>query len=197
MPPILSSLTEALSLPPGKMDVDKIVESISYGESLTAQVLRLANSALFRQRGEILTVREAVIALGLWRIRDLAFACSLHLIFPHLSHSIRKEEVFWHHAFGTAVLSQQLGIAFATANQDQTYLCGLLHDMGILMNSLLFPEDFDDVLQKSIADSVPIETVEQQILGFTHSESARILAEKWRLPVIISEVIEFHHQPRA
>ncbi len=194
MPSILSSLTEALSLPAGKIDLDKIIESISYDESLTAQVLRLANSALFRQRGDVASVRDAVIALGLWRIRDLAFSCTLPLMFPKLSSAVGKE-VFWRHAFGTAAVSQQLGIVFANGNQEQTYLCGLLHDIGILVNCLLFPDDFGDVLEEAIADRVAIEIAERHALGFTHAESGRILAEKWRLPLIIAETIEFHHHP--
>jgi HD-like signal output (HDOD) protein len=195
MPSILSALTEALSSPPGKIDIDKIVETICYDKSLTAQVLRLANSALFRQRGDVANVRDAVIALGLWRIRDLAFSCNLPLMFPTLSNGVGKE-VFWRHAFGTAVVSQKLGASFAAGNQVQTYLCGLLHDIGILVNSLLFPDDFPEVFEEAIADKIPIEVVEQHVLGFTHAETGRILAERWRLPLIISDTIEFHHHPQ-
>ena len=174
MPSILSALTEALSSPPGKIDIDKIVETICYDKSLTAQVLRLANSALFRQRGEVATVRDAVIALGLWRIRDLAFSCNLPLMFPTLSNGVGKE-VFWRHAFGTAVVSQKLGTSFVSGNQVQTYLCGLLHDIGILVNSLLFPDDFPEVFEEAIADKSPIELVEQRVLGFTHAETGKFL----------------------
>ncbi len=194
MPAILSSLTEALSFPPGKIDIDHIVESISYDECLAGQVLRLANSALFRQRGDVATVREAVIALGLWRIRDLAFSSTIPFIFPNLTVAVGKE-VFWRHAFGTAAVSQQLGAVFATGNQEQTYLCGLLHDIGILVNCLLFPDDFGDVLEEAVSERVAIEISERRILGFTHAETGRILAEKWRLPLLISETIEFHHHP--
>jgi HD-like signal output (HDOD) protein len=118
MPSILGSLTAALSLPAGKIDLEKIVGSISYEESLTAQVLRLANSALFRQRGDVATVRDAVIALGLWRIRDLAFSCTLPLMFPKLSSAVGKE-VFWRHAFAAAAVSHQLGVVFANGNQSR------------------------------------------------------------------------------
>lgn len=70
-----------------------------------------------------------------------------------------------------------------------------MHDIGILVNGVLFPEDFRGVLDETVRDRLPIEVAEQRILGFTHSESGRILAEWWRLPLDISEVIEFHHIP--
>lgn len=194
MPAILSTLTTALSMPAGKIDLDHISETIGYDKSLTAQVLRLANSALFRQRGEIATVRDGVISLGLWRIRDLAFSCSLPLMFAHFSPAIGKE-VFWRHALGTAVVSSKLGTTFGFGNQHDTYLCGLLHDIGVLINCILFPEDFTDVIVEAITDRVPLEDVEQRMLGFTHAETGRILAEKWRLPMIVSDTIEFHIKP--
>ena len=62
MPTILTTLCEALSARASQIDVHQIAKTISYDKSLTAQCLRIANSALFRQRGDVVTVREAVLA---------------------------------------------------------------------------------------------------------------------------------------
>src|SRR5271154_3142190 len=77
MPSILQSLGECLSASASNANVDRIVELISYDKSLTAQCLRMANSALFRRRAEIDSVRGAVLALGMWRIRDIVYSCTL------------------------------------------------------------------------------------------------------------------------
>ncbi len=138
IPSILRTLTEALSTEANKIDVDKVVEEISYDKSLAAQCLRLANSALFRQRGDVATVREAVFALGLWRIRDLAFSCSLPLLFVNAGSRIRKEDL-WRHALGTAMISSQLGQELRVGKPEEVYLCGLLHDIGLLVNVVLIP----------------------------------------------------------
>ena len=193
-PSVLATLCEALSQRACKVDFEYVVENISYDKSLTAQCLRLANSALFRQRGEVATVREAVLALGLWRIPDLAFSCSLPLMFSNFRGPIPKE-VFWRHALGTAMLAQHLAMELCPKTHQQAYLAALLHDIGILINAILFPEDYRDVLEQAIRDKSPIEAVELSILGFTHAESGRILAELWRLLVEISDVIEFHTRP--
>jgi len=194
MPTILATLCEALNVRASKIDVNRIAQTISYDKSLTAQCLRIANSALFRQRGDVATVREAVLALGLWRIRDLAFSCSLPLMFANLSSGVGKE-VFWRHGLGTALVSQNLAQMLGAANHKQSYLCGLLHDIGILVNAILFPQDFHHVLEEAARKKDSIDEVEQRILGFTHAESGRILAELWRLPVEVAEVIEYHVHP--
>ncbi len=195
MPAVLSRLCETLSDTSNQIDIEKVVREISYDESLAAQCLRLANSALFRQRGEVSSVREAVLALGLWRIRDLAFSSSLPMMFANLKSAIGKE-VFWRHALGTAQVAQGLGHELGAKGSEDIYLSGLLHDIGILVNGVLFADEFGDVLTEAMKRKVPIEDVEQNILGFSHAESGRILAELWRLPVELAEVIEYHSRPQ-
>jgi putative nucleotidyltransferase with HDIG domain len=192
MPSILSALSDELSIRASQINVDRVVTAISYDKSLTAQCLRLANSALFRQRGDVATVREAVFALGLWRIRDLAFSCSLPLMFTNVCKAVRRE-VFWRHSLGTALIAQTLEQRLCETHTNQAYLCGLLHDIGILVNGVLFPEEFRDVLEEAVSEKVRIPAIEQRILGFTHEESGKILAELWRLPIEVSEVVEYHH----
>jgi HD-like signal output (HDOD) protein len=195
MPAILSRLCETLSRKSNQIDVEKVVEQISYDKSLTTQCLRLSNSALFRQRGDVSSVREAVFALGLWRIRDLAFSCSLPMMFANPKTTFGKE-MFWRHALGTALVAQGLGHELGVKGAEEIYLAGLLHDVGILVNGVLFAEEFGDVLEEAKQKKVPVEEVEKSILEFSHAESGRILAELWRLPVDLSEVIEYHCQPQ-
>jgi len=195
MPAILATLCETLSQNSSRIDIDRVVQQISYDKSLTAQCLRLANSALFQQRGDVATVRDAVLALGLWRIRDLAFSCSLPMMFANVKTTVGKE-VFWRHALGTALVATGIAEELGVKSREEVYLGGLLHDIGVLVNGILFMEDFRDVLEEAIEKRVALETVEESILGFTHAESGRILAELWRLPVGLSEVIEYHCLPQ-
>jgi len=105
--------------------------------------------------------------------------------------------VFWRHALGTALVSQHLAQRLAIADIEKFYLAGLLHDIGILVNSLLFREEFQIVLKQAETSETPLCEVELQVLGFTHCDSGRILADIWKLPEDIAGTIEFHHQPPA
>jgi HD-like signal output (HDOD) protein len=193
MPSILNSLGDCLSKDPSKVNMYRVVELISYDESLAGQCLRMANSVLFRRRAETESIRDAVATLGLMRVRDLVYSCSLPKLFSGAKHGLAPK-TFWRHALGTALISQRYAQGIAIANQDKLYLAGLLHDMGILVNSLLFPKEFGEVLKSAAASGTPLWEVEQRMLGFTHCESGRILADIWKLPPDISDVIEFHHQ---
>ena len=193
MPSVLSSLGECLSQNASTVDIGRVVELVSYDKSLAAQCLRIANSALFRRRNDIETVREAVLALGLSRIRDLVYSCSLPKLFFNVKNGM-PPVTFWRHALGTALISQHFAKQLAVENYEKLYLAGLLHDVGILVNSLLFPEEFHKALLLAQASEIPLCEAEQQVLGFTHCESGQVLAEFWKLPPDIAGVIEFHHQ---
>jgi HD-like signal output (HDOD) protein len=194
MPSVLNSLTEQFSQDPAKINIRRVVELISYDKSLAAQCLRMANSALFHRYSQIQSVNDAVMALGLGRVRDIVYSCSLPQLFAGTKQGM-SPETFWRHALGTALISQHLGKQLAAQSQDALYLAGLLHDIGILVNALLFPSEFAGILQTASANETPLCEVEQEVLGFSHCESGRILADIWKLPASISAVIEFHHQP--
>ena len=193
MPSVLHSLTESLGSNADMVNIDRIVELISYDKSLASQVLRMSNSALFRRRNEVTSLREGVISLGISRIRDLVYSCTLPMLFSNSKVGMAAT-VFWRHALGTALVSQNLAQRLGVVDIEKVYLAGLLHDLGILVNSILFPQEFLRVLQTAETSERPLHEVEMEILGFSHCESGRILADNWKLHESICDTIEFHHR---
>jgi len=196
MPSILQSLSQCLGGSPSDVNIDRVVSLISYDKSLAAQCLRMANSALFRRRVEVESVRGAVLALGMWRVRDIVYSCTLPGMFSHTGHGM-DPATFWRHALGTAFVSQHFGQRLAMPSPEKLYLAGLLHDIGILVNALLYKEEFQRALELAQATETPLEEVEQEVLGFSHCDSGRVLAEVWHLPADVTGAIEQHHHPSS
>jgi putative nucleotidyltransferase with HDIG domain len=196
MPSILQSLGTCLSASPADLDIERIVELISYDKSLAAQCLHVANSALFARRSGAESIRQAVLTLGVRRVRDIVYSCSLPQLFAGTTHGM-AQSTFWRHALGTALVSQNLARRLLVADVEKLYLAGLLHDIGILVNTLLFPKEFQRVLAQAESSGTPLCEVEQEVLGLTHCDSGRVLADIWQLPPDISDTIEFHHHPSS
>jgi HD-like signal output (HDOD) protein len=194
MPTVLQSLGECLSADPSDANVQKVIDLISCDKSLAAQCLRLANSPLLRGRVEADSVKAAVMALGLRRVRDVVYSCGLPNLFSSAKHGM-AHDTFWRHAMGTALVTQRLAQRLAVQSVEKLYLGGLLHDIGILVNSLLFKKDFQVVFDLARNSETPLCEVEEEVLGFTHCDSGRVLADVWKLPADISATIEFHHHP--
>jgi HD-like signal output (HDOD) protein len=192
LPVVLTQLMASLERPSAEVDFDQVVRLISRDEAIAAQCVRMANSAMFGRRRLVETVHEAVIGLGLWRISDLVFSCTLPHTFDPFPKAIDRN-TFWRHALGCALVSQQLARLVRSYSAEKAYLAGLLHDLGMLVNASVLPELTKAALESAAAKSVGLDEAEKEILGFTHADSGRILGEAWKLSPDIITVLQFHH----
>jgi HD-like signal output (HDOD) protein len=101
--------------------------------------------------------------------------------------------VYWRHSLGCAAVCRELAERIDFRDPDKAYLAGLLHDLGILVNSLAYPEEYKGVVAQARERGVPLAEQEMKDLGFTHAESGSILGTTWQLPPAITDVITYHH----
>ena len=193
IPVILRPLLHCLDQPAEQVDMNRIVELVSYDKSIAAQCMRMANSALFMRSTPAETVRSAVMSLGMWRVRDLLFSNSLSQVIP-ANRWVVDPAVFWRHSLGVALVSRKFAEMIGYPDPEKAYLAGLLHDIGVLVNCMVAPEEFRATMEKASRELIPLDEAEQITLGFTHSDSGRILAEAWKIPSDIADAIELHHQ---
>jgi putative nucleotidyltransferase with HDIG domain len=194
IPSLMKPLLTALDSPADQIDLLKIAELISQDESIAAQCLRVANSALFASRGPTYSIRNAVTSLGATKIRDILWTSWLARLAPKSKWPLNPA-AFWEHSFGTALVSQQLAKKIGMPEPEHAYLCGLLHDIGEVLNTTLLPDEFGGVADLAVQNNWALLDAERDVLGFTHCDTGKLLAENWRLPGEIREVIEFHHSP--
>jgi putative nucleotidyltransferase with HDIG domain len=191
IPVILLPLAEMFRKTPDEIDVEKVVELVAYDKTIAAQCLRLANSPLFG-RQQIESVRAAVLALGLKRVQAILLGGCLNATVPP-GQWVLDPITFWRHSLGCALVSRKMAQLIGYPDVEKAYLAGLMHDLGILINSLVVAEEFRKCFQSAVEEHLALDRAEEQHLGFTHCQTGRILAEQWNLPSEIAEVIEFHH----
>jgi HD-like signal output (HDOD) protein len=195
IPAIVQPLARMLRLPPDQVDLERVVELVSYDSTIAAQCLRMANSPLFGRRNTE-TVRSAVMALGLKRVEAILLGCCLSRIVP--PHKwVFDALTFWRHSLGCALASQKMARLIGYPEPDKAYLAGLLHDLGVLVNTLVCTEPFRECFRSASEGRTVLHQREREILGFDHCQSGRLLAEHWRLPKDLVEVIAWHHDIAA
>ncbi len=195
VPAIIHPLISMLRQPAEQVDMDKVVELVAYDKTIAAQCLRMANSPLFGRR-QMETVRSAVMALGLKRVQAILLGCCLNTTVP-ANKWVLDPLIFWRHSLGCALVSRKMAQLIGYADPEKAYLAGLLHDLGILVNSLVCTEEFRVCVRAATEGHMAFDRAEAEHLGFTHCQSGKILADHWRLPDEVKEVIEFHHEVEA
>lgn len=190
-PAILMPLLEMLRLPSETIRIEKVVELVSYDGGIAAQCLRMANSPLYGCR-EIQTVRSAIVALGLERVRSLLFGLCVSRVIPQDKWVI-DPSAFWRHSLGCALVTQRMAKKIEYPDSEKAYLAGLLHDIGFLVNSVLYTDGFRECLRLAAEQQAPLDVIEEQFLGFTHCETGQMLCEHWGLPKELVDVARCHH----
>jgi hypothetical protein len=102
---------------------------------------------------------------------------------------------FWRHSLGCALVSSKMAKLIGYPDPEKAYLAGLLHDLGILVNTTVCSGEYRRCIQSARDGHVALDRSEAEHLGFTHSQSGKLLAEQWKFSADLAAVIEFHHVP--
>lgn len=191
VPAIVQPLAGLLRQDPDQVSLEKVVELVSYDSTIAAQCLRMANSPLFGRRNSE-TVRTAVLALGIKRIEAIVLGCCLNRIVPSDKWAI-DALTFWRHCLGCALVSSRMARLIGYPDPEKAYLAGLLHDLGMLVNTMSCTEEYRGAVENARQRRICLDQSERECLGFTHSESGAILARQWKFSADVIAVIEFHH----
>jgi putative nucleotidyltransferase with HDIG domain len=191
-PAVLDPLLELLRQPPDDIHVERVAQLVSYEKTIAAQLLRMANSSLYARARPAESIQAAIVTLGIQRIEDILLSnCFGKLV--SADKWVLDADVFWRHSFGCALVCREFAEGIGYHQPDKAYLAGLLHDIGILVTSLSYTEEYRVVLAAAKQTGRPLHEVEQETMGFTHCDSGAILASAWKLPPAIVQVIEWHH----
>jgi putative nucleotidyltransferase with HDIG domain len=192
LPAIPALLMEALQQINGKQDLTMLVDKISQDPSMTIKILRIVNSPFYGMSREIGSLREAIVLLGLNRLRDMFISICFSKMLP-VWHKDFNYNKLWHHSMAVAECSRHLA-KYTDISPDLAFTAGLLHDIGRLVIVVLFPDEFSQIIQES-KSSLP--EIEQRILGFDNVQIGGMAAKHWNFPVAIQEAIEQHDTPPA
>jgi len=174
--------------------VDRILAILSKDPSLSATLLRLANSALYGSEGSIMDLRTAVLRLGFDAVANLGTGAAVIKTLKGGTHLDALK--LWQHSVAVGLTAKGVCVLAKRHGQAETaFLTGLLHDIGKIALDTCYPEDYTRVLQK-VAEGAFFVDAEREVLGMSHAEAGALLAAEWAFPQAIIDVIRDHHDPR-
>jgi putative nucleotidyltransferase with HDIG domain len=174
--------------------LEDLVKPISSDIGLTTSILRIANSARFSVHGNIASINDAIMVIGLRQIRTIVCLIGIRESFPqNRLHSFDYAN-FWLHSTGVAVCAKRLA-RLAGVNSNVGFVSGMLHDVGHLVLAVAAPDDFGKVMKYRASRNCQDYEAEQAVLGMDHCRIGARLAAKWGLPQVICDAIEKHHMP--
>jgi HD-like signal output (HDOD) protein len=194
LPVSLVPLLRYMEKPMEQMELQQIVDLVAQDKALAAQCLHMANSPLFGRRQAPQTIRDAVVALGFQRMRDIVVSCSVLSLSPRDNGGI-DPTVFWEHSLGCALVCRQFAVGIGFDDPNKAYLCGLLHDIGIIAHLWIAPNEFRGVVEQARKNGEPLHEAESSAMGIDHAETGKMVARRWKFSDDLVEVAGHHHDP--
>ena len=169
--------------------------TIKMDPTMVLRILRVANSPYFGLRQKVNSISRAVVIIGINNLRNMIVTDSLKNIFKETkSHAVFSRNRLWLHCAAVAICSQMIMERIFGQNGEDAFLCGILHDIGMIVEDQTAPDLFIKACESYGDDSPSIIFCEKEIIGTDHCEIGNLLARDWQLPADVCDGIQQHHQ---
>lgn len=197
LPSIISRVLELIHMP--LVSADDVAILIKQDPGLSATILRCANSAFYGMPRTIRSVTSAVVVLGFQSLQSIILRYATNSLFAD---EIKKTNFdfkkFWFHssicAYALRLLVQACSKKeYIPIDVETAFCAGMLHDIGKLVMVVYDWSVYEDVYSYAASMKATVFESEHLVLGITHADIGKIIAQKWNLPKELEICIHYHH----
>ncbi len=173
---------------------NELARAVSMDQALSANVLKLANSAFYGFSRKISTITEAIVHLGFNVVRCLAVSVSVIDVFKESKDSsFFNHRQFWRHSIGCGVISRIIAVKQKNVDPETALLAGIMHDIGKLLLNRYLAADFAQIVNIANTQEMTFFQAEKLYYDVNHAQIGAWLADEWKIPPVIVEPINYHH----
>jgi len=172
--------------------IREIGDLVKMDPSFSAELLRFANSALFGVRQGVKSVSQAIVLLGLDRVKTMATLVSVNRM---IRSALRVDALrkVWIHSLATALIAEEAARVSGIA-ADTAYTAGLLHNLGTLGLMSAYPEEYSRMLDVTREFGFDLLRTERDLFDIDHCLAGSYLAQDWDFPDELAAAIAVHHE---
>ncbi len=175
-------------------DINTLADTLSADAVISASLLKYANSPLRSRQSEVTNIRNAIQMLGIKNVKLVIAIAVMRALNGGEEHIT---ELVWRHSYRISLLSRLIAGACNPAITDDVVITALMHEMGALILSANFPDEYGRAFNLSSEKGIPLERSELNIFGIHRGTVIVSLAQRIGLPqVTIDALTEFFvHAP--
>lgn len=191
---IRDKIMEIISNPDSSLA--ELVGIVKYDQSMTANLLRICNSAYFGLAKKITSVKQAVAYLGIDKVASLAMMGNSADNFreAQAGYDLTEGEL-WRYSVSSALMAQDLAEKRHLNNVSLIFTSALLKDIGkVILNT--YVKDSFEAINKAVQDNgLTFLDAEKEVIGIDHAELGARVAEQWNFSPAMVNIIRNHHHP--
>ncbi len=175
-----------------------LADIIIRDQAIANKTLKLANSSYYGFSSKVDSIPRAIAVIGFNEVIGLTIGMSVFSAFNQkASNNTLDMRSLWIHAIGCGTAAKEISKRTGSNVTEQIFLAGLLHDMGKVILSVYFPEEYKTVLEEVKQSQTPLFRKEKEMLGLDHALLSGFLMERWNFPDSLLLPTRFHHSSTA
>lgn len=196
-PKVAKLVSEMLRDP--EVSAGALAEVIQYDQVITANVLKICNSAYFGLSRKVASLDEALVVVGNETLKNIIVTSSSARFFKGAVGEGYKLEQgdMWKHSVATGIMAKELSRQIREVDGGSAFTAGLLHDIGKRFLSSFVADDFKAIMMKVVQDGCSFVEAEKELLGASHAELGGMILKQWEFPEEIEHAVLRHHDPDA
>lgn len=180
-----------------EVSFSQIEEIIRYDPGLTANILKLTNSAYFGIPLKVSSVRQAMTLLGWKRLVQLVMTLCMSTLMnkPVAGYDLPQGEL-WRHSIAVSIAAENIVKMLGLPDVDEVFTAALLHDVGKLILGGFVKKDLE-FIEDMVAKGFSFDVAEHIILGTDHAEVGSHILKQWSFPDELINAVGWHHNPES
>jgi len=187
MPVVAVKVLDLLQKP--TTTADKLAETISSDQAVTARVLKIANSSFYSLRRQVTTLEHAIVIMGEKTLKSLVLASSLKGINKSFG---LMEKMLWEDSLGCAIGARMTALWFKSADPEEAFLAGLFRHIGKMMLNNIDAENFRRVLEGVYNGEGSEDALESHYFPYGHAVVGEAVLDKWNFSEDMTQVTRYH-----
>lgn len=166
---------------------------IAHDPALSAKMLKIANSGMFKGNGNISNIQRAMVVLGTDMIKNVALSFVIATDYRNIDPTGFAMDRFWKQSISTAVAAELLSRALGCHNEN-IFVTAVLKNIGILVLSQAKGEEYNRLTRES-ADRDSLIQDENKAYGFNFCQVGYALLNHWNISDSICDPILYQANP--
>ena len=175
--------------------INEIENIMRQDPALSANILKLANSAHFGVSSKVGSLKKAVLILGLKRFEQIAVSAYMEKSMDKAveGYDLSPGEL-WIHSIAVATTAEAIAKFLKISDPNDVFIPALLHDIGKLILGQFVKAESKHI-ESIVAKGESWVRAEYMVLGTDHAEIGALLLKKWSFPIDIVNSVRWHHDP--
>jgi putative nucleotidyltransferase with HDIG domain len=169
---------------------------IQYDQGMTANVLRMCNSAAMGGVRKVTDVKQAVNLLGMDQVASLVMLAGSAPNFQsgQAGYDLGYGDL-WRYSVSAAVIARELAKEKKEADISLVFTSALIKDLGKVILHTYIADAFEEIRDNVNGKNKSFLEAEKEVLGIDHAELGALATEKWGFDPKMVDIIRHHHNP--